>query len=130
MLVKWCGAPFNRLFTGGIDTVIHSWDVQNMKETSVRDGLNLTKQDADNCHKDYIMDLLPIPDLQLLASAGLDKKICLWKMDENLTPKSPLIGHMEGVYSLDWFADNHMILSAGLDHDVFIWNPHVPRRIF
>jgi WD40 repeat protein len=34
------------------------------------------------------------------------------------------------VYSLDWCADSSLILSAGLDHDVFIWNPHVQKRIF
>jgi WD40 repeat protein len=35
-----------------------------------------------------------------------------------------------GVLSLDWYADNNLILSAGLDHDVFIWNPHVQKKIF
>jgi len=41
-----------------------------------------------------------------------------------------LIGHDRGVYSLDWYKDNHLILSAGLDHDVLIWNPHVNKKIF
>lgn len=76
-----------------------------------------------------IVDLLPIPDLGLIASAGLDHKICLWRMD-NLSPKPPLLGHTRGVLSLDWYAENNLILSAGLDHDVFIWNPHVQKAIF
>lgn len=38
------------------------------------------------------MDLLPIPELNLLASAGFDAKICLWRMD-SLQPKQPLLGH-------------------------------------
>lgn len=75
------------------------------------------------------MDLLPIPDLKLLASAGLDGKICLWRM-ENMQPKPPLKGHAKGVFNLDWYADNNLILSAGSDHDVFIWNPHVTKWIF
>lgn len=110
-----------------------------MKEVSARDGHDATKGGAgdrsgwyhgnkDRNGKDLgdaeIMDLLPIEELGLLASAGRDKKICLWNM-ENLQPKAPLLGHTQGVYSLDWCADNSMILSAGLDHDVFIWNPHV-----
>ena len=37
---------------------------------------------------------------------------------------------MKGVFNLDWYADNHLILSAGSDHDVFIWNPHVTKKIF
>lgn len=55
-----------------------------MKEISVREGYNPAKRDESNHHdkeKGEIMDLLPIPELQLLASAGLDKKICLWRMD-------------------------------------------------
>jgi len=50
------------------------------------------------------MDLLPIPELGLLASAGFDGKICLWRMD-TLQPKPPLIGHSKAVYSLDWYKD-------------------------
>lgn len=76
-----------------------------------------------------IMDLLPIEELQLLCSAGRDKKICLWNM-ETLEPKSPLLGHTQGVYSLDWCGMGNIILSAGLDHDVFIWNPRVQKRLF
>ncbi len=49
---------------------------------------------------------------------------------DTLQPKPPLIGHERGVYSLDWYKDNHLILSAGLDHDVMIWNPHVNKKIF
>lgn len=104
-----------------------------MKEVSARDGYDHTRggnddksgwyHDSKDCE---IMDLLPIEELGLLASAGRDKKICLWNM-ENLQPKAPLLGHTQGVYSLDWCADNSMILSAGLDHDVFIWNPHVQK---
>lgn len=111
----------------------YAYDGQQMKEVSVREGWNHTKKDESNYHEksltNHISDLLPIPDLGILASAGNDKKICLWNMD-NLQPKSPLLGHTKGVYSLDWCSDNSMILSAGLDHDVFIWNPHVQKRIF
>ena len=77
-----------------------------------------------------IADLLPIWDLGLVASAGLDSKICLWRMD-NMQPRPPLInGHQLGVYSLDWSKDNQLLLSAGLDHDVFAWHPNVPDYIF
>jgi hypothetical protein len=38
------------------------------------------------------MDLLPIEEMQLLASAGRDKKIWLWNL-ETLQPKSPWLGH-------------------------------------
>ena len=51
----------------------------------MREGYNPTRPNEDWYHKKdatgKIMDLLPIPELNLLASAGLDKKICLWRMD-------------------------------------------------
>ena len=39
------------------------------------------------------MDLLPIPELGLLASAGLDHKICLWKMDVMKPKCEALVAH-------------------------------------
>ena len=75
--------------------MIHAYDIQQMKELSVSDGNNQTKIDPINFHdkeNGEIMDLLPIEEMQLLASAGRDKKICLWNM-ETLQPKSPLLGH-------------------------------------
>ena len=129
--VKWCekAGDGGRLFTGGLEATIHAYDVEHLKEHGVREGYNPAKKDDDHFHTKAIMDLLPIPDLSLLASAGLDRKICLWRM-ENLEPRTPLKGHNSGVQSLDWYADNNLILSAGLDHDVFIWNPHVQKHIF
>ena len=112
--------------------MVHAYDVQNLKEVCVNEGYTPGKKDMEFYHdpiEGKIMDLLPIPDLGLIASAGLEGKICLWRMD-TLQPKAPLLGHSMGVLSLDWYADNHLILSAGLDHDVFIWNPHVQKKIF
>jgi WD40 repeat protein len=41
-----------------------------------------------------------------------------------------LVGHQLGVYSLEWYADTNILLSAGLDHDIYIWNPYVDHKIF
>ena len=59
-LVKWCGEPFNRLFTGGCDSVIHAYDVAKLKEVGVKDGYNPLKKDKIG-HTKAILDLLPIP---------------------------------------------------------------------
>lgn len=126
--MKWCGGNVNKLFTGGVDKIVHAWDVEKFAEIS-HDSTTKNETDLSSYHTGEIQDLLPILDLGLLASAGLDNKICLWRMD-NMVPNKPLIGHTKGVYSLDWYKDNNLILSAGFDHDVFIWNPHVTRRIF
>lgn len=59
-LVKWCGEPFNRLFTGGCDSVIHAYDVAKLKEVGVKDGYNPLKKDKIG-HTKAILDILPIP---------------------------------------------------------------------
>lgn len=102
--------------------------MQKLKEIGVKDGWNPLKKDKIG-HDGPIMDLLPIPGQQMLASAGLDAQICLWSL-KDLEPKHSLVGHQLGVYSLDWYNDQHLLLSAGLDHDIYIWNPYVHKKIF
>lgn len=51
--------------------MIHAYDVQKIKEIGVKDGWNPLKKDKIG-HDGPIMDLLPIPGQQMLASAGLD----------------------------------------------------------
>lgn len=84
-LVKWCGGNVNRLFTGGVDSIVHMYDIQQLKEVGMREGYNPARPNEEYYHNSKkngeIMDLLPIPELGLLASAGFDKKICLWRMD-------------------------------------------------
>jgi len=44
--------------------------------------------------------------------------------------KSMHTDHTKEIYSLDWVEDQKLILSAGLDHDVYIWNPIVKKTIY
>jgi len=34
------------------------------------------------------------------------------------------------VHSLEWYPDGKLILSAGLDHEIYLWNPIVAEKIF
>jgi WD40 repeat protein len=128
MCLKWCGDGVNKLFSGGCDAMIHAYDVQKLKEIGPKEGFNVLKKETIK-HTGPIMDLLPIPDMQILASCDLNSNINLWYIDD-LRGKIDLDGHNLGVYSLDWYADNNMILSAGFDHDIYLWNPHVKKKIF
>ena len=65
-----------------------------------------------------------------IASAGMDHKIVLWKMDDLSLKHVFTNGHQHGVHTLDWYGDMNMILSAGLDHDIYMWNPQVKPRVF
>lgn len=46
-----------------------------------------------------------------------------------LEGKSIHTDHSKEIYSLDWVENQKLILSAGLDHDIFIWNPIVKTKI-
>lgn len=62
----------------------------------------------------------------------MDGKICLWDVPTH-TFKKELSGHDKGVYSLAW-SDyspmNQFLISAGLDHEAFVWNTYVREKIF
>lgn len=76
-----------------------------------------------------ITDLLPIPEMGLIASCSLDSNMILWSM-RDMQFKSMHTDHQKGIYSLEWYADHKLIFSAGLDHDIYIWNPIVKEKIF
>ena len=109
------------LYTGGNDAIIHIYDLRTYRERSIFTGWNpFLKRDSDQKgHSGPIMDLLPIKEQKLLASAALDGKICLWDVVSEKYAGS-LGGensHLKGVTCLDWHAENSWLLSCGLDHD-------------
>lgn len=59
----------------------------------------------------------------------MDGLICFWSLDR-LELKTRLEGHKKGVYTLEWAEDIASLFSGGTEHDVYIWNPYVDKRIF
>ena len=111
--MKWCGKPINRIFTAGLEGEIHAYNTE-LKDVG---------KNEEQVHNNDILDLLPIPSMGYIASAGMDKKIALWHMDTLKLKHVFTQGHQRGVHTLDWYADMNMILSAGSDHDIYMWNP-------
>ena len=105
MCIKWCGHGIDRLFTGSTDNQLHAFDVRGTmkeitkKETKKDDDTMLNKSEI--CHRKPIMDLLPIPDMQYIATASLDGNMCLWNM-ETLGGVSIHTDHTKAIYSLEW----------------------------
>mmetsp|Transcript_15424 Transcript_15424/g.26079 ORF Transcript_15424/g.26079 Transcript_15424/m.26079 type:complete len:112 (-) Transcript_15424:1929-2264(-) len=85
--IKWAGNGVNRLFTGGHNNLIHAYDVTRLQE--VANNHSSLKQNEKKflekkSSEDYLpitMDLLPIPDMNLIVSASFDSSLCLWTMD-------------------------------------------------
>ena len=63
-----------RLFTAGCDSVIHAFDVVDLKEIGVREGWNPMKKDKVG-HEGPVLEILPIYDQGILVSSGLDAQI-------------------------------------------------------
>lgn len=141
MCIKWCPdakpdekeGNRGRLFTGGLDNYIHAYDMKTMTEDySTKSNQDVAKEMCEKCkkmqeevhHCAEILDLLVIPEHKLIASASADSNMCLWDMS-TLKGKSIHTNHEKKIYSLDWVENQKLILSAGLDHDIYIWNPIV-----
>ena len=65
-----------------------------------------------------------INKLQYLASASLDRLVILWDTI-SCRIKRVYEAHWMGVQSLAFNEDNILLLSAGFDHEIFIWNPYI-----
>jgi len=101
MCIRWCGAPINRLYTGGLDHIIHAWDVKQFIEITMDKDEIDKNYEQEIKHKEFIMDILPIVSHNRLATAALDNNICLWDL-RSLKPLKLLTGHNNGVYCLEW----------------------------
>lgn len=113
MCIKWCGHDINLIFTGGLDCNIHAYDPRDLpkvtekyctKREQIDASLAATRggnKQEEVYHTDFILDLLPIPELKFIASASADTNLCLWDMT-TLKGKSIHTDHKSKIYSLDW----------------------------
>ena len=121
------------LFTGGNDYVIHIYSLDTYKKVnslSGWNGLNKNKQDQQG-HAQPISDIVGILEQNMLASAGMDGRICLWDirnhkyitaLTENRKSRS--------INNLEWISSISALLSSGSDHTVNIYNTFAKEKIF
>lgn len=76
-------------------------------------------------HTMEVTTMLPLPKLQFLASAGLDKKIILWDLLENDIKREYKGYHKKGIVALDFSESLILLISAGFDHEIYVWNPYI-----
>lgn len=114
--LKWL-EKHQRLYSGSVDGVVESWDIERRKILSEMKG-----------HSDVIADLHHLQGVDTIATASLDKTICIWDLYTS-TCEQVLKGHELGVVSLTYVPEQRMLLSAGFDHDVMVWSPFSKKTI-
>jgi WD40 repeat protein/tetratricopeptide (TPR) repeat protein/predicted Ser/Thr protein kinase len=68
------------------------------------------------------------PDGLLLATAGDDRDIRLWKLPGGEL-QATLQGHTEPVLVLDWSRDGKWLVSGGADKTIRLWNPREAKLV-
>ena len=75
-----------------------------------------------------IMDMITIPKLHFMASGGMDGKVILWDTINNRI-KWVYKEHTRCVLTLTYNEQLILLLSAGFDHKICIWNPYISSLI-
>ncbi len=68
-----------------------------------------------------------MPKLQLVATCSLDKKIILWS-NIDWTERRTYREHTLGVLSMTFNESLILLVSAGYDHQICVWNPYIGKR--
>jgi len=90
-------------------------------------------------HRDSIYALAFHPDGTLLASAGYDRDILLWKIPDpnprnlpakRIQPLRVLKDHSDAVYGLSFHPQGRLLASAGADRSVKVWRVEDGQRLY
>ncbi len=69
------------------------------------------------------------PDGEILASAGFDKDILLWKVYDDCDNYSVLKGHKNAVLELHWSTDGNKMYTASADKSISVWDMTTHTRL-
>lgn len=132
--------PLRSLDPEGVETLTlervshpHSPCVCKMQQVLAWNVAERELRSSYTAHTDMVMDLCPLNELDLLASASLDGTICIW--DIYLHRQRQRLdggGHSannKGIVSLAFCDDCRLLASGGYDHDVLIYSPFVETLI-
>jgi WD40 repeat protein len=112
---SWRGIAFSpdgtKIASGGIRRPI-MWDLSTGKST----GEFLPK------HYGLVYSVAFSPNGEMLASAGVDRRIILWDADSGETINETLSGHSSWVFSLNFSHDGKWLASGGTDQKAGLWD--------
>ena len=106
-------APDGRTLAAGIGNDVRLWRLAGTSATAAPIALA--------GHDDFIWSLAFSPDGQMLAAAGREGTIRLWRLGGAPTAPTLLTGHREWVRSVAFSPDGQMLASGGIDGTVRLW---------
>ena len=107
----------NQFASSSADGTIRIWTLEPDRENKY-EFKELPKK-----HKGKVYSLSYSSDGQVLASSSLDKSIRLWNLQTGEQIRSPLTGHTNKVYSIDFNPQNTKQLASGsTDGTVRLWD--------
>ena len=101
-------------------------------EVGMKDGFNQAGipmgRKSLGLHRDIILDIIELDELEVLATASMDRTIKLWDLPAGKL-KRTLTGHAKGVRKITYNSEYRFLISVGFDFDVLVWNPYVANLI-
>ena len=100
---------------------------EETKSSELKDGRDKPLKPVarlENGHTDVITDMVPMVKLQMLATCSLDKTIILWHTVEKKKLRT-YREHVKGVVALAFNESLILLVSAGYDHQICVWNPYI-----
>jgi WD40 repeat protein len=108
---KLCWAENTQVLCSvGADHSIYGWNIDTLSET-----FHVQR------HSDVITEFHYVDHMGVFASAGMDKKICLWRAD-NRRVYAMFTGHTRGINALSY--SGNLLLSSGYETKARLWNMH------
>ncbi len=101
---------------GGIDALLYGWDFELGQKIAI-------EQVHENCYLAArgINVIATSQDGKLMATAGCDKKVFLWKIQAKQFSKTQELPHQEDINDLTFTSDGKFLASASVDRTIKIW---------
>lgn len=112
LLLRFCEHA-DLLFSSGNDFVLNVWKIIDAETKVLWKRLVL--------HQEMIMDLIEVPQHDMLVSCDLQRSIQLWDIHD-CRSRGALVGHAHGVKQLVYSAHHDLLLSAGFEFDAYGWD--------
>lgn len=112
LLLRFCEQS-GLLFSSGNDFVLNVWKLIDAETKTLWKRLVL--------HQDMVMDLIEVPQHDLIVSCDLHRRILLWDIHD-CRARGALVGHTHGVKQLVYSSHHDLLLSAGFEFDAYGWD--------